>query len=101
MSDRIELQSILETILGSRNVYFQPPPAVQMKYPAIEYHLDDIFKVNADNSLYYMMNCYIVTLISKDPENSVVKDLLKLPMMSYDRHYVADNLNHDVFKIYY
>ena len=30
MSRRIELQGILEGILGSRNVYFEPPSNVRM-----------------------------------------------------------------------
>ena len=34
---RLELQSVLEQTLGSRNVYFQPPASVKMKYPAIVY----------------------------------------------------------------
>lgn len=39
---RIDLQYLLENILGSRHVYFQPPETVKMNYPAIVYSLDGI-----------------------------------------------------------
>ena len=39
---RLELHEILCTILGSRNVYFQPPESIKMNYPAIVYGLDDM-----------------------------------------------------------
>lgn len=42
MASRLNLQTFLEEILESRNVYFQPPESVKMKYPAIVYALDDI-----------------------------------------------------------
>ena len=44
MRNRLDLQKIFEDILGSKNVYFQPPESLKMKYPAIRYSLDDIDK---------------------------------------------------------
>ena len=41
MAPRLDLQKLLVELLGSDNVYFQPPPSVQMNYPAIVYKLDD------------------------------------------------------------
>jgi len=32
---RIQLHEILCDVLGTRNVYFQPPESVDMNYPAI------------------------------------------------------------------
>ena len=37
MDKRQTLQSELEAILGSRNVYYQPPANLKMQYPAIRY----------------------------------------------------------------
>ena len=34
---RNDLQKLLVEVLGSKNVYFQPPESVKMKYPAIVY----------------------------------------------------------------
>ena len=44
MASRRELHEILVGILGSKNVYYEPPSSLLMKYPAIVYSLDDIDK---------------------------------------------------------
>lgn len=93
------MQEKLEELLGSKNVYYQPPG--KMNYPAIKYHINDIDKVVADNSTYLLTNCYEIIVIDRKPDNPVIKKLLELPMCSFNRHYTADNLNHDVFTLYY
>ena len=101
MAGRLELQTLLETILGSRNVYYQPPSSIQMKYPAIVYSRSDIKSVMADDTVYITENAYDITVIDKNPDSKVVAQIAKLPRCRYDRHFVSDNLNHDVFTIIY
>lgn len=101
MSSRTNLQNELEIILGSNNVYFQPPSTVQMKYPAIVYSLSDIDVTFANNSSYKKARAYDVTLIDKNPDSELVDKILELPMCNFDRHFKSDNLNHYVFKLYY
>lgn len=101
MASRLSLQTKLETLLGSRNVYYQPPESIKMKYPAIVYSRDNIDKKSADNINYSLFNRYSVIVIDQLPDNAVVEKLLALPMCSYERSYKADNLNHDVLTIYY
>ena len=101
MADRLELQSLLEALLESKNVYYQPPESIKMQYPAIRYSKKDISIIYANNIGYLTRACYELIIISKLPDNPVIKKLLELPYCSYDRHYVADNLNHDVLTIYY
>ena len=101
MSDRLNLQTELETILGSRNVYFQPPSSVRMQYPAIVYSRKDIEKRSANNGVYQKLPSYEVILIDKNPDSKFVDKILELPYCSFDRHYESDNLNHDVFTLYY
>lgn len=101
MAQRLELQTLLETLLGSRNVYFQPPASISMQYPAIRYSLNDIENLHADNQVYSQRKSYSVTLIDWNPDNVYVDKLSELPMCSFDRHYVADNLNHYVFTLYF
>lgn len=101
MGSRVDLQFLLESILGSENVYFQPPASVSMKYPAIVYSRDDIENFNANNGVYAQSTAYMVTVIDKNPDSEYVKKVSQLPLCSYDRHYVADNLNHDVFTLYF
>ena len=101
MATRLELQSKLEELLGSRNVYYQPPESVKMEYPAITYSKTNIPVTYADGSVYYKNTCYEIIVIDKKPDNEVINKLLELPYCSYDRQYKADNLNHDVLTLYY
>ena len=101
MPSRLNLQTELETILGSRNVYFQPPSSVRMQYPAIVYSRKDIEKRPANDSAYRKLPSYEVILIDKNPDSKFVDKILDLPYCSFDRHYESDNLNHDVFTLYY
>lgn len=101
MANRLELQSLLEELLGSKNVYYQPPESIKMQYPAIRYSKKTISSIYANNAKYLMQDCYELIVISRLPDNPVIKKLLELPYCSYDRSYVADNLNHDVLTIYY
>ena len=101
MADRLELQSLLEKLLGSKNVYYQPPESIKMKYQAIKYSKKKIKSTHANDGKYSMKDCYQLMVIAKLPDNPVIKKLLELPYCSYDRYYVADNLNHDVLTIYY
>lgn len=101
MGTRLELQKLFEQILGSRNVYFNPPESVKMEYPAIKYSRDDIRVQHADNLVYRKTNRYQVVVISRYSDDSIIENIISLPMCSYDRHYIADNLHHDVFTLYY
>lgn len=101
MASRKKLDALLRSILGSSNVYFQPPESVKMSYPAIVYSLNGIDPNNADNGVYLLPRSYTVKLIHKDPDNSIIDEIAKLPMCKFDRHFRADNLNHYVYKLYY
>lgn len=98
---RLELDNQLRSILGSANVYFQPPENKQMKYPCIVYNVDSVFDLFADNQKYLYDKGYMVTYIDWDPDSPVLEALLKMPMCSFVRHYESDGLNHDVFLIYF
>ena len=101
MGSRLKLQAELEALLGSRNVYFRPPASVQMKYPAIVYSLSSLDNVHANNTVYSQNDRYELTYIDKNPDNEMFKSISKLPKCSLDRTYVADNLNHYVYTLYY
>lgn len=101
MSRRIELQELLEKLLGSENVYFQPPTNKKMQYDCIRYSRIKIKPDYADNIPYNLHDCYQVIAIYKDPDSDLPHKIAMLPMCSHNRHYTADNLNHDVFTLYY
>lgn len=102
MADRrLKLQDLLEQMLGSRSVYYQPPASVKMVYPAIRYSRNDVYKGNADNMGYHRTNQYQLIVIAKTPDLHVIDELLALPMCSFDRSYITDNLHHTVLTLYY
>lgn len=100
MSKRIDLDNEFRRILKTTNVYYQPPESLKIKYPAIVYHRDKIQSIKADDTSYLSSTRYQVTLIDKNPDSVYIDELLKLSYCQHDRHFVADNLNHDVFTIY-
>lgn len=101
MASRLELHEVLCEILGSRNVYFQPPASVKMQYPAIVYSRSNIENTHADNTVYLQGWCYEIVVIDPNPDSEYVEKISKLPFCSFDRHYPSDNLNHDVFTLYF
>lgn len=101
MRNREELQTIFEDILGSRNVYFQPPPDIQMQYPAIVYARKKLNSIFANNAVYITTPVYDVTVIDKDPDSEIVAAVSMLPRCFHERHFKADNLNHDVFTLHH
>lgn len=101
MSRRMDLQVKLEEILGSRNVYYEPPESLKIKYPCIIYKRDVTNTRYADNLAYRSINGYQVTIIDKASDSPIIDKLKTLPMCRWNRHFASDNLNHDVFTLYY
>lgn len=100
-ASRLKLQTKLEELLGSDNVYYNPPESKKMAYPAIRYARKNIDLKYANNAIYAMKDCYEVVVISTSPDDPVIEKILAMPYCSYDRPYKANNLNHDVFTLYY
>ena len=101
MGDRLELHTLLTSILGSDNVYFQPPESISLKYPCIIYKRDYIKTDFADNFPYTLGKRYLVTVIDKNPDSVIPDRIAELPKSSFDRHFTSDNLNHDIFNLYF
>lgn len=101
MATRVDLQNALEELLGSRNVYYQPPESLKMNYPAIVYARKTIDNSYANNSVYKQNYAYEITVIDENPDSEIVNKVSKLPTCRFDRHFKSDNLNHDVFTLYY
>lgn len=101
MASRLELQNKLEELLGSRNVYYQPPETVKMEYPAIIYSKKKPDRKHANNNVYMRTNCYEIIVISRKPDDPIIGKIEELPLCEWNNHYKADNLNHDVLTLYY
>lgn len=100
MSPRETLHHRLESILGSSNVYFQPPPSLLMEYPCIVYDIQCRDHLHANNARYAIFDTYSVTLIDYDPESAFVEPLDAMPYTKFNRKYKSDRLNHFVFDVH-
>lgn len=101
MGQRLDLQKLLEDILGSRAVYHQPPANLKMVYPCIVYERDASFEQHADNLPYVRKKRYQVTFIGQDPDSLVPDKLAEIPYSKFARHFASDDLNHDVYNVYF
>lgn len=98
---RLQLHELLVGILGSRNVYFQPPHNITMSYPAIVYERDNAFVRHADNGVYARKKRYQVTVIDENADSDTPDKLALQPYCEYVRHFTSEKLHHDVFNLYF
>ena len=83
----------------TKNVYFQAPH--QLSYPCILYERGKSDTQFADDNPYIINKRYTVTVIDSNPDSMIPDEIAKLPQCVSDRHFVSDNLHHDVFMMYY
>jgi hypothetical protein len=103
---RLELHQILEQIIGTRldgkpNVYFQPPPNVQMVFPCIKYSLQNMDTQYADDNPYILVNSYSIQVIDPNPDSIYPSKVAELPACRFERFFTTDNLNHYNFIIFW
>jgi hypothetical protein len=99
---RSELQALLQDLdEGVKKVYFQPPNALQMEYPCIVYEREGDHTLHSDNLPSQTHTRYTITVIDRSPDSTIPKKVAALPMSSFNRFFVADNLNHDVYTLYF
>lgn len=101
MGTPAQLQTLLETILGSGNVYFQPPESVKLQYPCIIFSRTSGETLYANDKPYSAKLRYMLKIIDKSADSTILTRIAELPMCKYDRHYTASNLHHDIFNIYF
>ncbi len=103
MATRLQLQHELETILGSRNVYFQPPENFKIKYPCFVYHMVPGDTRYANNLMYMHTARYTIKYITQEAETlDFVRTVLRsFNLCSHSQSYTSDGLYHEVFDLYY
>lgn len=102
MDKRLKLHGELIKILGSNNVYFQPPETLKMKYPCIRYNKARPRVDHADDMRYFKRDHYELTVITTDPDSDLPERLADtFPYCVIDRPYSADNLSHFALDLYY
>ena len=102
MANRLDLQNDFEKLLGSRNVYFQPPASVKMSYPCVRYSSSGYDLRHANNMVYNNTRKYEGVVIDRDPDSNIPVDMLRsFKMIRFGSAYVADNRHHFPFTLYY
>lgn len=100
--NRVVLHEKLCELLGSRNVYFQPPSNIHMNYPCIVYYANPIYAFHADNTRYLVWYEYKVQIIAHDPDFQLFDtfpDNFSFCSESGAR-FAKDNLNHANYTLY-
>jgi hypothetical protein len=103
MGRRLDLHNLLLELMpeGQKHVYFQPPENVKMQYPCIVYNRDAVDTKFADNSPYSRTKRYQATVITRDPDSEIPDAVAKLTFSTFSRFFVVDDLNHDIYNIYF
>ena len=101
MKTRLELHEELIKILGSKNVYFQPPESLKLNYPAIVYSISDIRNTFACDDVYNQSHFYKVTVLDYNPDSEISNKISKLPKAKFNTFFTSDRINHYVYTIYY
>jgi hypothetical protein len=99
MAPRLQLHQLLETFTD--NVYFQPPENIRLQYPCIIYKRDFAYTEFADDKPYNYVKRYMIMVIDRDPDSNIPEKVAAMPMSLFNRFYTADNLNHDVYNVYF
>lgn len=102
MASKPDLQEELVNILGNNRVYYQAPENIKLTYPCIIFDLNTGSTTFADNKPYLFKKQYSITAITVDADDDLAYRIAKhFPMSRFNRHYISDNLYHDVINVYY
>ena len=96
---RNKLHVIFEAL--APHVYFAPPPSLKLQYPCIKYDMNNLRTEYAANLPYRLKKRYMVTIIDEDPDSTIPGQVAILPYASFNHRFQADNLNHDVYELYF
>ena len=103
MERRLKLHEELVELAGSSYfVYFQPPTGTHIQYPCIVYSKDSGDALYANNHAYRYSQRYQVTVITREPDCDLPKQILEhFQMCRMDRQFASENLYHNVLILYY
>ena len=106
----------LKDLLGTDEVYFQPSMDVGLGetgeepfifsgivYPCFIIKRTSAYQPKANDKTYLFRPAYEVTYINRDEPDPEILNRVgqKFSLCNYQRHFVSDNLHHDVWVIYY
>lgn len=99
---RLKLQGELKALLGSSNVYFQPPKSITLKYPCIIYNRIPQHVLRANDRPYVIQQQYQVTYITKNPDDPLITSIIEaFEDIRPTRFFITDNLYHNNYELKY
>ena len=100
---REDLDVLLRETIGypKRKIYFQPPESTKITYPCLIYEFGGLSTKHADDLPYFRAPYWEMTYITRDPDDEMIMKLSELPQCAMGRSFVADNLYHYPYTIYY
>lgn len=96
----VSLLKKLAEIIGSEEVYYNPPSNIKMKYPACIVKLQSADSRYADSDPYLTAFRYQITLIQRVPDSAFIREITRIKRCKFIRSYNSDNLRHDVYEWY-
>ena len=98
----MRLQLHNELRLFYPRVYFQPPSNIKMEYPCIVYNRSNDSVKFADNDVYHEKDAYSVTLIEKDPDSTMAKEIRRhFRHIAIQNYLTVDSLHQTTLILYY
>ena len=111
----MDLQQITDKIqqklkdLGIPHVYSEPPEDFKLEFPCAVVRMGTISSRSADNRVYKVDNSREIIYIRRQFDDQMLNTILEgdskheppFRMIRHIRHYTADGLHHDLYKIYY
>lgn len=102
MATRLQFRDRLKEVLGLDHLYFAPPSGFKMEYDCCVYKIARRPAKHADNIRYLKHTAYECMLIFRDPDSDLPEKLMDgFSLCEWNRRYMADNLTHEVFIVYY
>lgn len=101
MHSRLDMQEHLQRLLGSKNVYFQPPEGMRISYPAFVYDHARRADRFANGSRYLKRRSYYVQYISQTYDEAFVENILDQEYCAFDKYFAKDDLYHFNFTMFY
>lgn len=96
-----ELQAILSGFDGVTEAYFQKPGNLKLEPPYIVYEIDDEYVARADDRVHAVWRRYTVTVVVRDQDSPVPGMVRDLPHASFNRMFIAGQLYHFVYNLYF
>ena len=101
MAKSDNLRALLETLVPSGNVYYQPPESLKLSCPCIIFGREALDTKFANDKPYSIYTKFKITVVDRDPDSPIVLAVAALPSCKFSRRYTANNLYHDGFNIYF